>query len=303
MIGFKTLVTAALLIIGGLLVINQEMNIGQFVAAEIVILLMISSVEKLILGLENVYDILTATEKIGLITDLPLEEHSENKPFKKDDEFTVELVRTGVEFEHSNKRVIDDVSLTINPKERILISGPSGSGKTTLLKIIAGLITRCDGQMLINDINFVNINNEHYRSFVGHVFPNNLPFDGTIRENITFNNPKISEEKLREILKVLGLEKFVKSQAKGLETVISSDGNQLSYTAKRKIILARALVTEPKFLIMKDPLNEFDEKEIDRILAYIFDKKHDWTVIVSSKNEIWRKYCERVIELENGLIK
>lgn len=303
MIGFKTIVTAGLLIIGGLLVINQQMNIGQFVAAEIVILLMINSVEKLILGLENVYDVLTSIEKIGKITDMPLEDKVENKPFDKTHDFNIELLDISLKYELSNKKVLSNINLTIKPKSDILVTGQSGSGKTTLLKTIAGLIPQTSGQLFINDINFKNINNEHYRSFIGHVFPNNLPFDGSIRENITFNNPRISNQKVNEVCEVLGIDGFIKSQTKGLETTISTDGKQLSYTMSKKIILARALVTEPKLLILKDPLDEFDLKEIKRIVEYLFDPKQPWTILVASRNPIWKAYCEKVIYLENGKIK
>jgi len=303
MIGFKTLVTAALLIIGGLLVINQQMNIGQFVAAEIVILLMINSVEKLILGLENVYDILTSTEKIGQVTDFPLDEDSDNKPFSDSDKFTIELLKLSVEYRNSDKKILDDVNLNIKPGERILLTGSSGSGKTTLLKVIAGLVTRSSGQILVNDINLQNINNEHYMSFIGFVFPNNSPFDGSLKENITFNNPNVSDEKIKEVCQVLGIDKFIKNLPQGINSHISSDGKQLSYTMSRKLVIARALIIQPKILILKDPLDEFDEDEIKAITHYIFDPKHNWTVIVASKNKIWRGYCKRIIELKNGKIQ
>jgi len=303
MIGFKTIVTAGLLIIGGLLVINQQMNIGQFVAAEIVILLMINSVEKLILGLENLYDVLTSIEKIGKVTDMPLEEKVDNAPLSKQQNFNIELVGLNMEYKWSDRKVLSNINLSISPKSHILLTGESGSGKTTLLKIIAGLIPQSDGQIFINDINIKNINNDHYRSFVGHVFPNNLPFDGSILENITFNNPEVKNEKIKEVCSILGLDNFIKAQPKGLQSNISTDGKQLSYTMSKKIILARALVSEPKLLILKDPLDEFDIKEIKPIIEYLFEPKQPWTILVASRNPIWKEFCDRVIYLENGIIR
>ena len=91
MIGFKVLVTAGLLLIGGLLVLNQEMNIGQFVAAELIILLVIASVEKLILGLESFYDVLTSLEKLGQVVDKELEPQEGERPFRSGEGFTLEL--------------------------------------------------------------------------------------------------------------------------------------------------------------------------------------------------------------------
>ncbi len=152
----------------------------------------------------------------------------------------------------------------------------------------------------MNDINSINIKNSHYRSFIGFVLPNNSPFDGTIRENITFNNPEIPDYRVKEVCKVLGIDKFLKTLPKGMETHITTDGKQLSYTMSRKLVIARALIVKPKVLILKDPLDEFDNKEIDDITSYIFDPKHNWSVIVASKNDIWNKYCDRVITLDNG---
>jgi len=133
MIGFKVLVTAGLLLIGGILVLNQQMNIGQFVAAEIIILLVISSVEKLITGLESVYDVLTSLEKIGQVVDKELEPQKGDLIIDEETQLVVELKDV------SYKHILKDISLTLQPGENYVIQGPQGSGKTTLLRLIAGI--------------------------------------------------------------------------------------------------------------------------------------------------------------------
>jgi ABC-type bacteriocin/lantibiotic exporter with double-glycine peptidase domain len=97
LIGFKAIIAFALLTIGGLLVLNQTMNIGQFVAAEIIILLILSSVEKIIVSLETVYDLLTAVEKIGQVTDIPLEQESGMEIPENETGFSINFDRVGVE--------------------------------------------------------------------------------------------------------------------------------------------------------------------------------------------------------------
>jgi len=163
MIGFKVLVTAGLLLIGGLLVLNQEMNIGQFVAAEIIILLVISSVEKLILGLETFYDLLTSLEKLGQVVDKDLELQEGEKPFRENETFTVELQNVTYQVPDREKKIIDNVSLTITPTCSILLRGSSGSGKSTLLRLIAGILEPDEGKIFINDVSLKGLNLSYYR--------------------------------------------------------------------------------------------------------------------------------------------
>jgi len=124
MIAFKVLVTAGLLLIGGFLVLNQTMNIGQFVAAEIIIVLIINSVEKLILGLENFYDLLTALEKVGQVVDKKLEDQELSKPFDNADNLNLELRNVSYVDKADEVTILDKVSLEINPGEHVLINGP-----------------------------------------------------------------------------------------------------------------------------------------------------------------------------------
>ena len=150
MIGFKVLVTAGLLLIGGLLVINQQMNIGQFVASEIIILLVIGSVEKLITGLETFYDVLTSLEKIGQVVDKELEPQEGIDPMENTHKLSIELQDVGFA-NPQGKTILQNINLNINEGKRILIEGATGSGKTTLLKVISGLISPTSGSFYVND--------------------------------------------------------------------------------------------------------------------------------------------------------
>ena len=302
MIGFKVLVTAGLLLIGGILVLNQQMNIGQFVAAEIIILLIINSVEKLILGLENFYDLLTALEKVGQVVDKKLEPQNLDKPFTDADELTLELKNISYTDSADYKSILKDISLTVTPGEHLLINGPNGSGKSTLLKIIAGILEPTSGDFYINDKSFKGINPNHYRALLGQSFPEESPFEGTILDNITFGDPTVPEKDVDWAVKNMGLSDFIKEQPKGLHTMIKPEGQRLSRTIADKIVMARSIVRKPKILILKEPLTKFSTEEKERIVNFIFDKSNNWAVIVASKDRAWQNCCERTLWLADGKI-
>ncbi|WP_339753886.1 ATP-binding cassette domain-containing protein [uncultured Winogradskyella sp.] len=301
MIGFKVFITAGLLLIGGLLVLNQEMNIGQFVAAEIIILLVIASVEKLILGLGSFYDVLTSLEKMGQIVDKELEMHEGDKPEFKDD-FNIELDNISYKVPNREASILSNISLNIKPKNRLLVKGDSGSGKSSLLRLIAGVIEPTKGKLYLDKYLLSNINLNHYRSHLGLSLADETPFEGTIRENITFGNSDISDEQLMWAMENVGLNQFVKESPQGLNTVLYPEGKQISFTVAKKIVLARAIVSKPKVLILEDPLEHFEPEEVDKIIAFLTNAANPWALVVVSMSNDWSKSCTQVVTLKKGEI-
>jgi ABC-type bacteriocin/lantibiotic exporter with double-glycine peptidase domain len=302
MIGFKVIVTASLLLIGGVLVLNQEMNIGQFVAAEIIILLVIQSVEKLIIGLESFYDVLTSIEKIGQVVDKELEKQEGDRPLFKNG-LTVELENVSYGVENREKHILQNISLTLEPKSRILIIGESGAGKSTLLRLISGVIEPTTGYIYVNNLSLSSLHLNHYRSQLGLSLSDETPFEGSIRDNLVFGNRNIKDEIIYEALDIVGLTQFLKEQSNGLQTVLYPEGKRMSYTIAKKIILARAIIKQPKILILEDPLDQFNLNETVKIISYLTDSKRPWALIVVSSKKSWKKKCTQIITLKKGEIK
>lgn len=300
MIGFKVLVTAGLLLIGGLLVLNQQMNIGQFVAAEIIIILVISSVEKMILGLETFYDLLTSLEKLGQVVDKKLESQDGEKPFGEDEGFVVELKEVSYKVPERDKKIIDDFSLTITPSCSILLQGSSGSGKSTLLRLIAGILEPDSGKIFVNNVAIQGMNLNYYRSHLGQSLSEETPFEGTLLNNITFGDKSIALEDVYWALEKTGLTQFVKEQPQGLNTVLYPEGRQIPYTISKKIVLARSILRRPKLLVLKDPLDQFGEKEAEKMMDFLTDPSNGWALVIVSENSKWAKRCGRIITMENG---
>ena len=301
--GFKVLVTAGLLIIGGILVLNQQMNIGQFVAAEIIILTIITAVEKLFSGLELFYDVLTSLEKLGTVVDMEIETEKTNPNYQlEDDPIIIETNNVCFKFPDSESSVLQNINLKIEPNDCVLIEGENGSGKTTLLRILSRLIEPSLGNVFINNVNYKKFAVEDYQSKIGIITINDTLFEGTILENITCKNPKITNQKLKEVTDNLDLTNYIKRLPLGFDTRVYAEGKQINSSIIQKILLARCIINEPKILFLEEPLSKVDPKQSNQIIDYLTDKKHDWTLVIISQNDYWATKVNKRFILEKGEI-
>ena len=302
LIAFKIIITAGLLFIGGYLVLNQKMNIGQFVAAEIIILLVINSVEKIIVGLETLYDVLTAVEKIGQITDLDIEESTTSNNDICYNNMTLESENINFKFPAATDYVLENINLKVEQSEKIYLEGDNGSGKTTLIRILSGFINPTSGSFFINDDTYRKIDLDQYRSQIATIINGETPFEGTILENITFNNPSINQDDLKWAIESVKLGSYIKSLPKGLNTKIFPEGKQLSSSNAQKILLARSIINKPKILFLEDAFDKMDSKIAEEVIDFITSDENKWTLIVSSKNPYWKQKCSRKITMKAGKI-
>lgn len=301
LVGFKVMVTGGLLAIGGMLVLNQEMNIGQFVAAEIIILIILSSVEKLIKGLDVIYDTLTSLEKMGQVVDKKLEPENNENMLTPGTALHLEMADVG--YSVDKKIILRNVSLEIPAGQKVLLKGSNGSGRTSLLKVAAGIMDISQGSMYANNVSLNGLQMNDYRARIGVFLPEENPFEGTLLENITFGDKNIPERDVFWAIEHAGLTRFVKEQEKGLRTTIYPEGKYLSTMISRRIILARTIVKKPDLLIMKEPLDPFDRDEALRILKFLTDPSNKWSILVASQNPIWEDAVDKVILLEKGEIR
>jgi ABC-type bacteriocin/lantibiotic exporter with double-glycine peptidase domain len=302
LIGFKVIITACLLLIGGYLVLNQQMNIGQFVAAEIIILLVINSVEKIIIGLESLYDVLTSVEKIGQIVDLKMEDSCAQTSDYCFTNITIETENLKFKYPDATDEILSEINLKIEPSEKIYLDGANGSGKSTLIRVLAGFIQPTSGSFFINDDTYRKIDVTQYRSQISTIIQGETPFEGTVLENITLNNPTISNEDIKWAIESVQLGSYIKTLPDGLDTKIFPDGRQLSSSNAQKILLARSIVNKPKIVFYEDPIDKMDEEATKNIIEFLTHPSNPWTVIISSKNKYWEEKCSRKITLQNGKI-
>lgn len=294
LVAFKVMITAALLIAGVVLLLKQQINIGQFVAAEIIILIVINSVEKIIINLDSVYDVLTAVEKIGKLTDKPVET-SGNYQIENSIALGVEAQNLYFGYE-TDKQVIKNISFKITPGEKACITGNDGSGKSTLLKLLTGVYKDFSGSLLINNIPIGNYDLHSLRERTGILFPRENIFHGTLWENITMGKPGIDKEHINYLSAKTGLNTFLATLPLGYDIELDPTGKRLPKNVIQKILLVRALAHKPKLLLMEEPWLGIEEQYRQDIQQLLLQSK-DTTVIIAANDETFAKRCNQSIHL------
>ena len=304
-IAFKTLITGGLLILGSILVINQEINLGQFVASEIIILLVLSSAEKLILTMETVYDVLTGLEKIGQVTDVELEEEAGRDLAKIATGKAVRVELTDLIYTYPGNQhpVINGINLKIEEGEKIAIKGNNRSGKSTLISLISGLYHQYEGSILFNGVPLTDINITSLRSIIGDNLGQQDLFHGTLEDNIAVGKPDIELQDILWAVEKVGLQEYFKRLPKGLSTMIQPEGQGLSGSVRQKIILARTFAEKPKMVVMDNALKGLDHEDQLILSQLITNREYPWTLIAVTDDPKMMTMCDRVIILENGKVK
>jgi len=299
MIGFKILITASMLIVGAVLLVRNEINVGQFAAAEIVILLVLSSVERLINSLDKMYDILTSVEKLGKIIDKPLE--AEGTLELKKELKGLSVAVKDLSFSYQNEVPnLQNISFEANAGEKICITGSNGSGKSTLLKLLTGAYSDFKGIININQVPIGNYQPDSLRGEIGIFFHQQDLFKGSLYENVTLGDTSITTAEIIELASKIGIADFIQSSRNGFDTEIDTTGKRLSSVVIRKILLLRALIAEPQLLLLEEPWQGFDEQSTQKIKQYLLHEIPNTTVLVISNDKDFEKQCNRVITLNEG---
>ena len=300
LIGFKILIVATMLIAGTWLLLNQQINVGQFIASDIVILLIINSIEKLIGTMDNVYDSLTSIEKLSKIVDSQTEATG-NLPFAGGQHCNVSFKNVGYVYPNGNVG-LKDVSFEIEDDKIVCIKGNSGSGRTTVTRLLTGTYPNFTGNILINNIPISNYNLAQLREHTGVMFIGQDIFRGTILENLTMGNKNITMEEITNLADMLGFTEFIIINKNGYDTQLDPTGTKLSNYVIQNIKLIRALLNKPCLLLLEEPFQHLNDDRQNALMNY-FKKESDATIIIISNNKIVHQQSDVVLAIEDGVLK
>lgn len=299
---FKIIIALGLLVVGGLLVLDQQMNIGQFVAAEIIILLIMDSSEKIILSFEKLFDILTSLEKLGQVTDLELDseqgesslDHIISKPIE------VDVKQLYFTYPGATEPLLKNVSYTFAANGSYCISGYNVSGKSTLMHLISGLYQPQSGAVCINGLPIGNYTLSELYKVIGNGLSEETIFEGTLYENISLGRKFVTTQDVQWAIEKVFLSDYVKKLPKGLDTHIEAAGHKLSKSIIQRILIARSIVNHPKLLLLENHIDVIEEQERRKIIDFLTDPSQGWTLICVSNEPYMQQKCNGVLQLVNG---
>jgi ABC-type bacteriocin/lantibiotic exporter with double-glycine peptidase domain len=288
-----------MLIVGGILLIRQEINIGQFIAAEIIILTIMNAVEKLIVSLETVYDLLTSIEKINKITEKPIDEEGTYEYVKKQG---IEIEAKNLSFGFEKTPILKNISFLIKPGQKVAITGDGDSGKTVLLRMLTGVFQDFEGDLSFDQVPINNYNLNTLRNHIGIYMQKQDIFSASLWENITLGNKEVKEQDVLDTFKIVGLDNFYKSLSKGFDTHLEPTGKQLSSSSVQKLLIARSLLNQPALLLLDEPMKLIAADDKQYLKNYLFGLK-DVTIIFTTNDPSLIAKCDMVIHLDKGQIQ
>ncbi|MGI9472118.1 MAG: ATP-binding cassette domain-containing protein [Rubripirellula sp.] len=291
-VGVQVVASTALLGLGGWLVIRGQLTLGQLVASELVVTVVVGAFAKAGKSLEKFYDLMAGIDKVGHLLDLPVDPRQEI-------------------CQHSGEAVEvrwDDLTLKCGTLERnlpaatieagscVAITDSDRSGGSLLARSLAGLVRPQSG---VAEVGGIDAQQAYASELVCYAGSTEI-FHGSLRDNVDLGRSEIGRSHVREVLRALGLWSDVIRMGDGLETLLQSGGHPLSETQCRLLMIARAIVGSPPVVIIDGLLDDLPDDIRQRVWNVIADENATWTLLlVTSKSEVIQQ-CEDQISVRRG---
>jgi len=301
---FKILITASFLLLGTYLVVDKQLNIGQFVAAEIIVISLTTSVEKTAYNMASVYDTLTALEKIGYVTDLDIEpEDGIDLGEVHKGGLDVVVENLSYRFPGNLQNDLQEVTFSLPAGQALCISGFGGSGKTMLLDVLAGFYDDFNGQIMVGGVPLREIKPVSLRILLGDNLSQESFFGGTLWDNLCMGNAAITLDEVNVLAARLELNAYLNSLPSGLFTTLHPEGRGIPRHVASRLMLLRLLLKKPKLIVLDDFLAPVDEELRLRIARWIFDPANGYTILVSTNRKELAALCKQILVLNKGKVE
>ncbi len=294
----QALSISLLLGIGGLLVMRGQLTLGQLVASEVVITMVVSAFSEFSKKLETLYDLLAALDKLGQVIDLPLERAGSRTPGRRSGPASVEASDVSV-VPSGGEPALDRVSLRIEAGERVAVTGPAGEGRTALAKVLAGLRNPEAGIVRVDDLDARDSAPVAFRETVAFASGPDV-FSDTVERNVSLDRPTVGIEQVHEALDQVGLLGTVLGLPDGLQTTLSN-GAPLTREQAERLVLARTIAGRPRVIIVNQLLDRIgDASAFERVCDRLFAPEAPWTLVCMTNDPEVIARCGRSVRLDHG---
>jgi len=205
-----------------------------------------------------------------------------------------------VTFSYGKKKALENINLTINKKDKVLITGPNGSGKSTMVKLILGLYKVKHGKILIDNQDIDIISLSSLRDKISFVSQNVFLFNDTIRNNILYSKPEATAEEVEKAAELSGSSDFINKLDEKMDVIVGETGRMISGGEKQKISIARAILKDSDVVIFDEATSQQDAQSIERIEALVEKRFKDKICIIISHRSIKNLKLTKIIRLLDG---
>jgi len=301
LLALEAIAATLLLVLGGWLVLNQQLTLGQLVASEIIVSAIVASISKLGKQFEAWYDAVAAVDKLGYLIDIPLDRVGGER-VRVEGAMSVRALDLGYQREGS-ARAFGGVRLDLVAGDRVAVVGSRGSGTSTLLEVIAGFRDASEGSVEVNgqDVRAWDLASLHASAMLlreGDLIA------GTVADNLRLGLRGVTIAQMQEAIDLVGLGEVVRSMPEGLETRLVTGGLPLAGRRRIRLLVARALVARPKLLLVDELLDGLDDATTDELLSVLVAEQRPWTLLVATRDPGVAERVGRRIDLdaprENG---
>ncbi|NES81801.1 MAG: peptidase domain-containing ABC transporter, partial [Moorea sp. SIO2B7] len=291
--------------LGAWLVIQNQLTIGQLVAFNMLLGNVIRPFQRLTVLWEDLQEVVIAVERLNDVLDYEPEENLQEQVKKSLPELQGNIRFDNVTFRYhpeSDINVLENLSFEIKPGQMVALVGRSGSGKSTISKLVLGLYLPTDGKVLIDGQYIISLSLHSLRQQIGVVDQDTFLFGGTIRENITLYHPEASLEQVIEAAKLAGADEFIQKLPMAYETQIGEGGGMLSGGQRQRLAIARALLGNPRLLVLDEATSHLDA-ESERIIQTNLNTilKNRTTLVIAHRLSTVRK-ADMILVMDRGVL-
>lgn len=298
----KAILSAALLGLGGWLVSERALSVGQLAAAELIVSGVLAGVAKFSKQLDAWYDLVTAVDKLGHLVDLPYDRlgGAGLPPSRHAGGLGLDFIDVGYRYGRAPD-TLRGLNLRVAPGARTAVLGLSSSGKSTLAALSVGLRAPTNGVVRFDGADARELSLDALHRDTALV-QNSEVFDGTVYENVVVGRSDVTPEDVRAALRSVGLEDAVAALPDGVHTLLHLAGRPFSSAQSWRLMFARAIARRPRLLVIDGALDGLDDESIAAVIPALLDRGAPWTLLLLTHRKDLARRCDATFDLRRGTV-